>query len=248
MAAPIVAERKGRVARITLNRPEAGNRIAMPGVFQLMKAVLEAGHSEAQVIHLRAIGADFCTGLEAAPGADKFDALTLREQVIEPIQSLYEAIARVQTPVVASVQGRASGLGLALVAAADVVLAAEDARFQLAGHDAETPSILEIAALLQRVPAKAIGWLAYSGDAIDAAAAQAMGLVSRIVPGGVLDSTADAFAERLATRPRETTGGVKHFMRVAGGLDRAALADLAANVLATIGSSKHRAAPHSHTH
>jgi enoyl-CoA hydratase/carnithine racemase len=238
MSPPIVSERQGRLARITLNRPEAGNRLTMPSVFQLMKALFESGHSDAHVVVIRAAGQDFCAGLDEPPGSAAFNALTLREQVIEPILSLYGAIGRIQVPVIAAVQGNASGFGCALAAAADIVLAAETATFALPGLERDVPPALEMAALLQAVPPKAVAWLAYSGAALDAETARGLGLASRVVPAAALAAETDAMAAALAARPRATLTGTKQFLRIAGNLDAAGAGELAANTLATVLSSR----------
>ncbi len=240
MSPPIVTERQGRIARVTLNRPDAGNRLTMPAVFQLMKTLFESGHSEAHVILLKAEGRDFCAGLDDPPGADAFNALTLREQVLEPIQMLYAALGRIQVPIVAAVQGAATGIGCALAAAADIVLAADNASFALPGIERDVPPTLEMAALLQVLPKKAVAWLAYSGAPMDAPTALSLGLASRIVPASDLAAAAEAMAQGLAARDRSTLAGAKQFLRVAAGLDNAGAGELAANTLATVMSSRQK--------
>ena len=133
------------VLRLTLARPEKRNALDDVMMSGLIDALDAAGRDEAvRVIALAAEGEHFCSGADVvarnarnarnADGADGAQGKRPRAGSIQrrlPSQAhrLIPLLATVQTPVVCAVQGWVAGIGLAMAIAADVTIAAEDARF-----------------------------------------------------------------------------------------------------------------------
>jgi len=81
------------------------------------------------VIALRSTGADFCRGRDPKGGPANPTALVMRDQVLQPILDVYDAIGNAPQPVVCAVQGAAFGFGCAMATACDVTIAAAGATF-----------------------------------------------------------------------------------------------------------------------
>ncbi len=148
-------------------------------------------------------------GLEAALG----DVPLFRAQVA-PMHTAFEGLAALPIPVIAAVHGWCIGAGLELISACDLRLCSQDARFSL-------PEVrLGIAADLgglQRLPGiVGQGWarqLALTGEAIDAATAARIGLVTEVLdtPDSLFER-ADALAQHLASLSPKALEGTKRVM------------------------------------
>jgi enoyl-CoA hydratase/carnithine racemase len=213
-------------------------------VRDLAAAFREAGKTDAKIIALRSTGPDFCRGRDTRggpPPAGPPNALQMRSNLIEPLLSVYDAIANAPQPIVCSVQGAALGFGCALATACDITIASDAARFSLPEMEKNLPPTLAISAMMARVPQKALTWLVYTMQEIDAETAWRLGIVSQIVPAGQLVAESDKAVAALVSRSREALVAVKDYFRAAPGLQGRALADLAGNMLATVFSSMPRA-------
>jgi enoyl-CoA hydratase/carnithine racemase len=235
-ANPVLCRQDGQVTTITLNRPEVGNRLTNE-MAATMRQMIEA--AQGRVIVLRGAGENFCLGRELPPAAHgPLTALEAKDIHTEPILSLVAAFERSRLPIVGVVQGKAMGGACALAAMCDVTIAADNAAFQLPELNHGIPPCLAMAALARRVPRKAVVHLVYSTDPIDAATALSIGLISRAVPRAELDAVANGLVDKLTQFSPSAVQAVKQFMRSAPDLDSQAAADLAANLLANVVSSK----------
>jgi enoyl-CoA hydratase len=178
---------EGSIARITLSRPDAANRIDSRTVREL-EAVCEtiAANDAICVTLLTAEGADFCAGWDASL-TDELGA-----DPLEPLTSL-------PAPTVAAVQGAALSAGLELALACDVRIAAEDARFGLPEvSQGRLPRGGGSQRLLRAVGRPIATSMLLLGEELDAQAAYRAGLVSRIYPAQTLAAEAEALAQRIA--------------------------------------------------
>ena len=239
MSDPFIIDAAGPVARITLNRPPGGNVLTLDAVRALSKTIIELGApADRRAILLAGAGSDFCLGRDTkGGGGEKPTALQLRAGLIAPILDLYRALRETPVPVIAIVQGRAFGLGCALVSACDVAIAAGSARFKLPEMEKDLPPTLAMSALLQRVPPKTIAYLVYSMAEIDASVARMTGIVSHVVPESELTKAGDELGTILSRRSPAAVKAVKEYLRSAIYMDASGAADLAgislANVLAS---------------
>ena len=234
-------KRDGAIARVTLNRPDAGNMLTLAAVAGLARAVGEAGADPAvKAIALAGQGADFCRGRDpaGAPEGKPTTAVEMRAALIEPILGLYRAIRDAPVPVVAVTQGTVRGLGCGVTAVCDVAIAAESARFSTPEMKANLPPTLAMLAHLDRIPSKALLWMVLSTSEIDARQALAWGLVSQIAPADRLDGDADAFLKALVGYDREAVVTCKAFLQRARSADYGTANDLAGNLLSVVLSSR----------
>jgi enoyl-CoA hydratase len=225
----------GAVATLTIDRPAEGNTLTVEVLGELSAAIRAAGATGAKVIVLRANGPDFCRG--RAPGAPSPTAMKIRANVCEPILDVYDAMAGVRQPIVAAVQGRAHGFGAAMAGACDLTIAADNARFRLPEMEKDLPPTLAISALMARVPRKALTWMVYTMEEIDAPSALQLGFVSAVVPLAGLDGALDKLIAAMTARAPEALIAVKDYFRVAPYMEPRGAAGYGANLLAAVLSS-----------
>src|SRR5215469_10650544 len=204
----ILVERREAVGIVTLNRPAALNALNAALIAEL-GAALDDLEEDA------AIGAIVLTGNEKAfaAGAD------VKEMVAKSYPAIYgedfitrgwERVAQCRKPVIAAVAGFALGGGCEIAMMCDIVIAADTARF---GQPEITLGTIPGAGGTQRLArfigkAKAMD-LCLTGRMMDAAEAERLGLVSRIVPAGELLPEAVKVAERIAGMSRPIVMMVK---------------------------------------
>ncbi|MGQ0804794.1 MAG: enoyl-CoA hydratase/isomerase family protein [Actinomycetota bacterium] len=192
------------ISVLTLDRPERLNAMSRELISDLHDALDEiAADRECRVVVLTGAGRGFCSGLDlketgdAAVEADGGPPAGMRVQ--QHIATLVPQLRRLPQPVIAAVNGPATGGGLALALACDVRIAAERARFNVAfirvglsGCD------IGVSYLLPRlVGASRAFELMLTGRMIDAAEADRIGLLLKVVPDADLLDAALETAELI---------------------------------------------------
>jgi 2-(1,2-epoxy-1,2-dihydrophenyl)acetyl-CoA isomerase len=217
--AEVETTRDGGVMTITLNRPDVLNAFDRAMQDGFLSALKEAREPEVRAVVLTGAGRGFCVGQdlkEFQEGAG---------DIGERLRSTYNrnvlALRTLEKPVIAAVNGPAAGAGLALAAACDIRLAADNAVFVPAfitiGLVPDTGASFFLARLLGY--GRAFEWLS-SGKQLTAADAHAWGFVTEVVESGKLAERASGVATELAALPTRAIGMTKRL------LDRAASASL----------------------
>lgn len=217
------------VLEIVLNRPAQGNALT-PGMAEAISAAVTRVDTGIRVILLRAEGPDFCTGRVSVmpePGT-RMTANDLRDLVSDPVLDFYAALRESPVPVIAAVQGRAEGVGCALVTLADVAIAAESASFSVPEMDRDIAPTLVMDALCDRLNRAAFARLVLTRDTVDAAEAKALGVVGMVAPDDGLDDEAARVTAKLAGNSASTVRAVKAFLGRAPETSHAARKELAA--------------------
>lgn len=236
MADFILRKRDGDITTITLNRPEIGNRVSDPMAGELA-AMLDDAAKESRLVVFNSAGEEFCLGREATGERGPLpEAYEMRGR-IEVIFNVYDAFRRSKVPIIGVVQGKALGFGCALAALCDITIASDKARFQLPETAHRIMPTIAMSALIDRVPRKALMYLVYSTDEIDAQQALTFGLVSRVVPAKDLGAAVERLLGHLGSCPLPTLTAVKEFARSGYGMSVQAATDFAKNLHATINSS-----------
>ena len=194
---PLLVERDGPVARLTLNRPERFNALSTPLLEALQGAIdALATDAEARAVVLGATGRAFCAGhdlgeMRERPGRAHQAALFAR------CSAVMRSLLALPQPVIARVHGLATAAGCQLVATCDLAVASSEARFAVSGIETglfcSTPSV----ALSRNVSRKRAFEMLVTGDFIDAEEAMARGLVNRVAPPEGLDDALDALLARV---------------------------------------------------
>jgi enoyl-CoA hydratase/carnithine racemase len=131
-AAPVLVRADGPAARITLNRPDQRNALSLELMAEATAALERLGTDRsARAIVIEAAGPAFCAGhdLREMVGRD----LPFYQRLFDACSELMEAVHRAPQPVIARVHGTATAAGCQLVAACDLAVAAEEARFATPG-------------------------------------------------------------------------------------------------------------------
>src|SRR5437667_252553 len=215
MAEVIRMSRDGAVAAITIDRPAEGNVLTTDMLRALTATIRAAAASDAKVIALRSTGADFCRGGDGKGGPTHPTALVMRDQVLQPILDVYDALNGAPQPVVCAVQGAAHGFGCATAAACDVTIAADVAKFRLPEMSHDLPPTLAISALMPKVPRKALAYMVYAMPEIDAATALQLGIVSAVVPLSALEAKLNEVLLTMTARSAAVLTAVKDYLRSA---------------------------------
>lgn len=190
------------VARLRLNRPEASNGMDVPFLQALYTAVMRChGEPGVRAVLLTGEGRNFCAGGDVKTFAAKGEGLPdyLREAT-SWLQISTSALMRLQAPVVAAVHGfAAGGGGFGLVCAADLVLAAESARF-LAGATrvGMAPDAGVSVTLTRLVGLRKAMEIVLTNPVLSAAEALDIGLITRVVADDILYDEGLALARALA--------------------------------------------------
>jgi enoyl-CoA hydratase len=197
----IIAETRGPVGLITLNRPKALNALNA-ALMAEVAAALDAFEADA------AIGAIVITGNEKAfaAGADikEMKDKTFMEAYLEDfLTSGWERVASCRKPVIAAVAGFALGGGCELAMMCDFILAADNAKFgQPEISIGAIPGLGGTQRLTRAIGKSKAMDMCLTGRMMDAAEAERAGLVSRIVPVAELLDEALKAASKAATMSR----------------------------------------------
>ena len=181
------------VATITLDSPHNKNALSQQLTGELLERLESAGTDElVRVIVIRSALDVFCSG------ADLSEATTVGMGVgAQRMVDVQRAIVANPKPVVARVAGPVRAGGIGIVAAADISIAGESATFALTevrlGLAAATISL----SVLPRLTDRAASYTFLTGNGFDGTEAARLGLVTRAVPDGELDSTVDAVVQSL---------------------------------------------------
>lgn len=235
----IVLATDDEIARVSIDRPEDGNLMSAAMIAELTRLLNEAGRDPAlKAIVLTGAGGDFCLGREPGAGGDSKTALEMRATLTSPILGLYAAVRGAEIPIVASVQGRATGFGCATAAVCDITVAADDAVFSLPEMTHDLPPTLAMCAHIDRTMPKAIAWLVYSTGTVDAETARTLGFVSNVVPADTLRDETESLLATLTARRRDALITCKQFLANARLMETDKAADYAGNLLSVILSSR----------
>jgi 2-(1,2-epoxy-1,2-dihydrophenyl)acetyl-CoA isomerase len=204
------------VLTITLNRPKALNALDRNLSAALRDTVFAAEHDDSVRCLVIRGGEHFMAGgdlkwfddlVRSRPAAEnrvQFEAF------VRDVHALIVALRRTPKPVIASVSGAAAGFGMSLMMACDLALAADTANFTLAYTLIGTsPDGGSTYALPRLVGAKKAMEIALLGERFDAATAERLGLVNRVVPAASLEAETHKLAARLAAGPIGAYGRTK---------------------------------------
>ena len=199
---PLVLQRRaGGIAYLTLNRPAELNVLSE----QMLAALHGTLESLAADLGVRAVvlggaGRAFCAGHDLKQmKANR--SLTYYQRLFDDCSRLMMRIQTLPQPVIARVHGVATAAGCQLVAMCDLAIAADDARFAVAGVNVglfcATPSV----ALSRNIGRKAAFEMLVTGEFIDAPAALQRGLINRCVPADRLDQEIDRLTAAIVAKP-----------------------------------------------
>ncbi len=187
------------VAVLTMNRPQQLNTFNTPLATEL-DAALKALDADprVRVIILRGAGKVFCAGIDL----NEFPGKTAQEyrEWIELMEKPLETIPQMKKPVIAQLHGVAAANGAGMVAAADLAIAAHNARLGLTAINVGLNCIGPVVPVRRSVGRKRALELLLFGELIGAERALEMGLVNRVVPLDELEAETRRWAVELARK------------------------------------------------
>jgi enoyl-CoA hydratase len=228
----VLFEKEGPIARLILNRPEKGNALPFDALDRLVDLLHQAeDDDDVKVVILKGRGSSFCVGddfddiavayghVGAEPGK-RPPRLSQRERLAID-RRLGRAVSGFQNsakPVIAQVHGHCVGIGMYLVEVSDLAICAHSTRFShaeqrlgLAGNT------FNLATLIVAYGPKKARELLLFGDQFDGPTAESVGVVNRSVPDDELESTVEAWAEKVCRNAKDALvmGKAAHAMALA---------------------------------
>ena len=212
----------GAVTRLRLQNGAKLNPLSSQMLTALTDAVEAFFHSPSRVLIIAAEGRAFCAGhdLREIQGfrADPDGGQARMTALFTQCSALMTRIATLPKPVVAEVQGMVTAAGCQLAASCDFVVASDHARFGVNGINIGLFCSTPLVALARKLPPSVAYELAATGEFIDAARAQALGLVTRVTTAEDLGPQTLELAQKLATKLPSALAIGKQVFAAQGGL------------------------------
>jgi 2-(1,2-epoxy-1,2-dihydrophenyl)acetyl-CoA isomerase len=228
---------KDRVATLTLNRPDKMNAFTGPMIERWAWALNEAQRDpDVNVVVVTGAGKAFCAGGDVARmGQGEPTPLDHKNMLWEHIHRVPKALEVMDKPVIAMVNGVAVGAGMGMAVMCDVRIASDAARFStgyvrvgLVPGDGDTyflPRLVGTARALE---------LLWTADFIEAAEAERLGIVNRVVPADRLAEETYALARKIAEGPQIPIRMIKRLVYQSLRLDLRTHLDLVSSHMAVV--------------
>jgi 2-(1,2-epoxy-1,2-dihydrophenyl)acetyl-CoA isomerase len=205
------------VATLRLNRPDNGNAINPDMAADLAEAATQiAENTHVRAVLIAANGPNFTVGgdLTVFAGTGREQLPNQLRRMIDSFHLAIERLTSIDAPIVAAVRGGAAGGGLGLLYAADIAVAADDARFAIGygalGLTADGGNTWFLPRMVGMRRAQELFLL---NRRLTAQEAFEFGLVSRLAPSDAVETEAAALAAKLATGPTRAYGAVRRMLR-----------------------------------
>ncbi len=187
------------VATITMNRPNYLNTFNTEMAKELYEALVALDADPAvRVMVIKGEGKVFCAGIDVNELEGK-STMEYREW-IERMERPLMIISKLKKPVIAQVHGVAAANGMGLVAAADLAIAAENARMGLTAINVGLNCVGPVIPVSKSIGRKKALELLLYGDLINAGEALSLGLINKIAPVDQLEAETQKWAETLAKK------------------------------------------------
>lgn len=213
--AVLLFERDGAVARLTLNRPKAGNALDMPLCKALLEAAIECDEDTAiRCVVISGAGKLFCGGGDVPSFVNAGDrAPHYLKELTSNFHAAVSRFARMPKPLVTVINGPAAGAGLSLAVLGDIALAARSAHFTLAysaiglSPDGGSSWLLPRLIGLRRTQEMAL-----LNKRVTAEEGEKIGLITRAVDDEALQSEADVIVNTLAASATTALGQARQLL------------------------------------
>lgn len=199
---PILYEKRGAVALITINRPKTLNALDMETLGALESAVAKAERDEAVrvVIFTGAGERAFVAGGDIAD-LNSRQGLAHYTEFAERVHAVFRRIETLDKPTIAAINGWALGGGTELLLCIDIRLAAQSAKLGLPEITLGLfPGAGGTQRLTRQIPLCKAKEIMFTGGRISAEEAERLGLINKVVPDAELMTQAFAMAENIAQK------------------------------------------------
>ena len=210
----VILSVEDKVGTITLNRPEVNNTFDIQMATELNGALKDFDQdSDVNVVVINANGKNFCTGIDV----NYVDGKSMEEYLpwVKLMEEMNITIANMAKPVIASVHRIAVANGIGIVAACDLAIASETAKFGATAINVGLFCMGPAVPLLKSLGRKKTLELVLTGDIINADEALKIGLINKIVPDADLIEETKKYAKKLAGKnPIALQLGKKSFYQI----------------------------------
>jgi len=209
----ILFQKEGPIVTITFNDPEKLNPMGLQTGEETRLALEECGRDEEiRAVILTGAGRAFSAGGDLREISKESPPMVFRDGIARIFQAVL-AIADLEKPVVAAVNGPAMGVAFNMALACDIIVASEEASFSeifvRVGLIPDGGAHFLLPRIVGLTKAKE---LIYTGKIISAKEAATLGLVNQVVPPDKLNSAAREWADRLAQGPTRAIGIAKKIL------------------------------------
>jgi methylglutaconyl-CoA hydratase len=213
VSAPVTCVIEAGVATITLDRPDAKNRLDAESMALLLEHLRStAGDPTVRVVVLTGSGTTFCSGADLA-GAVAATSGGFASGGTSGLVDVLVAMLDHPKPIIGRVQGHVAGGGNGLVAACDLAIASEDARFAFTEvRVGVAPAIISVVCL-QVMHRRDAQELLLTGERVSAHRVLSAGLVTQVVESEALDAAVAAYVDQLAQGGPEAIARTKELLR-----------------------------------
>ncbi len=239
MSPALLVERKGHVAHATLNRPEVRNAFDEELIAEITNAFRAFSKDKAlRAVVLRGAGPDFCAGADIrwmrraagyGPAQNRRDA----SRLVEMCRTINEC----PIPVLAGVQGACFGGGLGIIAACDIVLAADNAKMAFSECKLGIIPAVVSSFVIPKIGEAQARRLFLTAETFGAALAQRIGLVHELAPEAELGAKLDSLLSSILRAGPNAVREAKALIRKVSGLPLAKRIPLTVAALARVRGS-----------
>lgn len=200
MSESIISEIKGKIANLSINRPQVKNALNLDCILELTSEIkkLDAEKSVKCLI-ISGYGREvFCSGADLKEFSEK-NSLKEKTDYFNALAGLITAVRAFSRPVISKVYGYAMAGGLSLVAASDIVLASNDSKFGLPELKVGMIPGVVMLALKDILSKRALDYLSLTANIIDAEESLRIGLISAVYDKNILDKKTLETAEQISS-------------------------------------------------
>ncbi len=234
----VVFRSEGRVGYLALNRPEKVNALSMDLLREFEEHVLRIARERMlRVVVVSGEGKNFSAGHDLGEILS-WDPIEV-ERLFLQCYRVMAAIRSAPQPYIAMVRGVAAAAGCQLVAACDLAVASENARFSTPGVKIGLFCFTPMVFVSRNVSRKKAFELGFTGEFIDAREAERIGLINKVVPDDRLEEETKKLAEKIASYPLEVLESGKRFFYAQYNMDDLAALKYATEAIALHSASKH---------
>lgn len=218
------------VATVTINRPSARNALNMAVKTRLAEIIAEIGRDpDVRAVVLTGADGTFCAGGDIVEMELNDSPRVSRARLAKLLDEVAIALAELEKPTIAAVEGHAHGAGLSLALACDIMIVSEDAQLSCAFSKLGlVPDCGALYFLPRRLPMNIVKELVFTGRRLKGAEAASLGLANQAVAPGTAAHVAGGMALDLADGATIALGLAKRLLESATSTSLRELAQLEA--------------------
>ena len=200
------------VATITMTRPERRNVLDADSISALQAAFDRCAGDDVRVVVLAAVGPIFCAGADLRGAAAASDG-SFASSAPVALATLLATMIEHPKPIVAAVEGDVFGGGNGLVAACDIAVAAESARFAFSEvRVGVAPAVVSVVCLA-RMNSRPASRLMLTGERVSASVVLDAGLITEVVEAGAVITRVRAYVDQLVRGGPQAVAATKELLR-----------------------------------